>query len=145
MDSVFEIPGLGLRFGLDAIIGLVPGAGDLASSLASFYILAGAHRMGVSRVTLTRMTLNTAIDLAIGALPLVGDLFDAWWKANERNVGLVRRDVLATPAESRKHRAGDALFVAFLMAIIAVVLIGSLALAYLAVAWLVSAFRTAGA
>jgi hypothetical protein len=145
MDSAFEIPGLGLRFGLDAIIGLVPGAGDLAASLASLYILTAAHRLGIPRVTLARMTLNTTLDLAVGAVPLVGDLFDAWWKANERNVALVRRHVLATPSQVRRHRIGDALFVAGLIATVAIVLVGSLALAYLLVAWLVSAVRTGAA
>ena len=72
LDSVFHIPGLGIRFGLDAIVGLIPGVGDTLTSLASLYILNAGRRYGVPRVTMMRMALNIAIDYVLGAVPLVG-------------------------------------------------------------------------
>ncbi len=69
MDSAFEIPGLGVSFGLDAILGLVPGLGDAVTSLISMYIVGAARRMGVPRVTLARMTLNIVIDWLLGSVP----------------------------------------------------------------------------
>ena len=69
LDSAVRIPGLGVKVGLDAVLGLIPGVGDAASSLASLYILSRAHRMGVGRATLSRMGLNIAADLVVGAIP----------------------------------------------------------------------------
>src|ERR1700741_1735283 len=89
MDTVFEIPGIRFRFGLDALLGLLPGAGDFATSAVSIYILTAAQRHGVSRVTLARMGLNIMIDLVFGAVPFIGDFFDAYWKSNHRNVELL--------------------------------------------------------
>ena len=80
MDDLFRVPVLGWRFGLDALIGLVPGLGDTATSLASFYILAAAVRYRVPKITLLRMGLNIGLDYVIGSLPVVGDFADAWWK-----------------------------------------------------------------
>ncbi|MEX2287972.1 MAG: DUF4112 domain-containing protein [Planctomycetaceae bacterium] len=136
MDSAFQIPGLGVRFGLDALIGLVPGLGDTLTSIVSLYILGAARRYGVSRVTMLRMALNIALDYVIGAVPLVGDLFDVYWKANQMNVALLRRHVLATPAEQRRARSGDRLFVAVLIVVLVLLLVGSVTLVYLFVGWL---------
>jgi hypothetical protein len=111
MDTVFYIPGLGIRFGFDAIIGLIPGLGDILTSLISLYILAAARRYGVPRATLTRMAFNIAVDTIVGAVPLFGDAFDVYWKANVMNVALLRRHVLATPAEQRAARRKDTLFI----------------------------------
>src|SRR6187397_3063849 len=83
LDTVFEIPGIRIRFGIDALLGLLPGVGDTASAFASIYILQAATKFGVPRITLARMTLNIGIDLLVGALPIVGDLFDVYWKANK--------------------------------------------------------------
>jgi len=144
MDSVFEIPGLGLRFGLDSLLGLLPGGGDVATSIISIYILSAATRHGVPRVTLLRMALNIAIDLVVGAVPIVGDLFDVYWKANQRNVELLHRHVDATPAAARKLRATDRWFVVGLAALLGVVLIASVAAAYFVVAWLVTILQRSG-
>ncbi len=76
MDGLFRIPGTGWRFGLDAIVGLIPGVGDTASTLVSFYILAAGVRYRVSKVTLLRMGLNIGVDYVFGAIPVIGDLFD---------------------------------------------------------------------
>jgi hypothetical protein len=109
MDSVFEIPGTGIRLGLDPILGLIPGVGDLLTTLVSLYI---------------------GIDLVLGSLPFIGDAFDVFWKSNERNVALLRRHVLATPAEQRRARSGDWLFMAGLVLALVALLAASLALAY---------------
>src|ERR1041384_2760239 len=90
MDDLFRIPGIGWRIGLDALVGLIPGFGDTATSLASFYILASAVRYGVPKVTLLRMGLNIGIDYVVGSLPLLGDIADAWGKSNQKNVALLR-------------------------------------------------------
>lgn len=111
MDDLFRVPGLGWRFGLDALIGLIPGFGDTATSLVSFYILANAVRYGVPKVTLLRMGLNIGIDYAVGSLPLVGDVLDAWWKSNHRNLDLLRKRATVSAEEARAGSASDWLFV----------------------------------
>jgi hypothetical protein len=128
MDSMFEIPGLGLRFGLDALVGLIPGLGDTATSLASLYILNAARRYGISRITMLRMALNIAIDYLLGSIPLAGDAFDVYWKANLRNVALLRRHLQATPVEERRARAGDWVFLIAIALGLAAILAGSLTL-----------------
>jgi hypothetical protein len=141
MDSVFEIPVLGIRFGLDALLGLLPGGGDVATSLVSIYIVSAATRHGVPRITLARMALNIALDLIIGAIPVVGDIFDAYWKSNQRNVSLLRRHLIASPASARKLRAADRWFVAGLVLLLIVVLIGSITITYFVIAWLLATLR----
>jgi Domain of unknown function (DUF4112) len=135
LDTVFEIPGIRLRFGIDAILGLLPGLGDTASALASIYILQSASRYGVPRVTLARMTLNIGIDLLFGAIPIVGDLFDVYWKANRKNVELLRRHFKATPLTERHEKRSDSLFVAGMIALIAFILIASVTGAYYLLSW----------
>ncbi|HEX4141925.1 MAG TPA: DUF4112 domain-containing protein [Pirellulales bacterium] len=125
MDSAFHIPGIGIRFGLDAIIGLIPGLGDTLTSLASLYILNAGRRYGVPRVTMLRMAANIALDYVVGVIPFLGDAFDVVWKANQKNVALLRRHVLATPAEERRARVGDWLVLAGLVAALALVLVGA--------------------
>lgn len=144
MDSVFEIPGLGIRFGLDAIIGLIPGLGDTLTSLISLYILGAARRYGVPRVTMMRMAANVAVDYVLGSVPLIGDVFDVYWKANLKNVALLRRHVLAAPHEARRARRGDWLFVAALIVALILLLIGSVTVAYFVLAWFVNALGRAG-
>jgi len=91
MDSVYRVPGTRIRFGLDPLIGLIPGAGDLATSSFSAILLYRAFRLGVPGVVLIRMMLNILIDLLAGAVPVVGDLFDAAWKSNSLNLALLER------------------------------------------------------
>ena len=95
LDSVFEIPGIRLRFGIDALLGLLPGVGDTASALASIYILQAATKFGVSRITIARMTVNIIVDLLVGAFPIVGDIFDVYWKANRQE-----RRIAPPPSQS---------------------------------------------
>ncbi len=111
MDDLFRVPGLGWRFGLDALVGLIPGLGDTATSLVSFYILAAGVRYRVPKITLLRMGLNIGIDYLLGSLPVVGDLFDAWWKSNQMNVELLRKRATVSAATARKGRMSDWLFV----------------------------------
>ena len=111
MDDLFRVPGLGWRFGLDALVGLIPGLGDTATSLVSFYILAAGVRYRVPKITLLRMGLNIGIDYLLGSLPVVGDLFDAWWKSNQMNVELLRKRATVSAAAARKGRMSDWLFV----------------------------------
>jgi hypothetical protein len=127
MDGMFRIPGTGWRFGLDALVGLVPGVGDFATTAVSLYILASGVRYRVSKVTLLRMAANVGVDYLVGAVPLVGDLFDAYWKANQRNVELLRERATATPEEAQRGRASDWLFLAVLVLVLLTLLVGSLA------------------
>ncbi len=136
MDSVFRVPGLGIRFGLDSIIGLVPGLGDTVTSFVSLYILNVASRLGVPRVTLIRMAANIAIDFAVGSVPLLGDVFDVYWKANQKNVELVRRHTLAPPTEKRRACAGDWFFFACLTGSLILLVIGSIVTAYFVLTWI---------
>ena len=119
LDDAIRIPGTNIRFGLDPVIGLVPGLGDLLGGAASAYIILEAARAGASASILVRMAANVGIDTLIGALPVIGDLFDFAWKSNARNVRLLARHVDA-PIETR--RASTALLVAVLgtLALIAV-------------------------
>ena len=89
MDTAFEVPGTGWRFGIDPIIGLAPGLGDAITTVVSAYIVAEAVRLGVPRWTIARMIGNVAIDALIGLVPLLGDLFDAGFKSNVRNLRLM--------------------------------------------------------
>ncbi len=136
MDSVFRVPGSGIQFGLDALVGLIPGFGDTASSLVALYILNAASRYGVPRIMLVRMALNIAIDFAGGSIPIAGDIFDVYWKANQKNVALLRRHLLTSPAEERRALSGDWLFVAGLSAGLILLLIGSVALALFLLTWI---------
>jgi hypothetical protein len=90
LDGLFKVPGTGWRFGLDSLIGLIPNVGDMATSLASFYILIAGVRYGVPKITLVRMAFNIGLDYVVGAIPFLGDAFDFFWKANKQNMDLIR-------------------------------------------------------
>jgi hypothetical protein len=115
LDDLFRIPVLGWRVGLDALVGLIPGVGDTATTLASLYILTSAVRYRVPKITLLRMGLNLGIDYAVGALPLVGDLFDAWWKSNQKNIDLLRQRAGVSASEAREGKISDWLFVGLII------------------------------
>ncbi|MDQ6652593.1 MAG: DUF4112 domain-containing protein [Acidobacteriota bacterium] len=125
MDDLIRVPGLGWRFGLDAIIGLIPGFGDTATSLVSFYILASAVRYRVPKVTLLRMGLNIGIDYLVGSLPLVGDLFDAWWKSNQKNVALLRKRATVAADAAREGTLSDWLFVGLIIVLLVCLALGA--------------------
>ena len=89
LDTKFVFPGTNIRFGLDGIIGLIPGIGDLITTALGSYILMRAHELGAPKLLLARMGLNLAIDSIVGAVPLFGDLFDIAFRSHKRNVGLL--------------------------------------------------------
>ena len=124
LDDAIRIPGTSIRFGIDPIVGLIPGLGDLLGGAASVYIILEAARAGAPASVLVRMALNVGIDTIVGEVPFLGDLFDFAWKSNRRNVALLVRHVEA-PVETR--RASKAL-VAMLIAAIGLVVIGVSAL-----------------
>lgn len=93
LDTRFRIPGLGWRFGLDSVIGLVPGIGDGVTMLMSVYIIGRAHQLGAPKLTLARMGWNVLVDSVLGAIPIVGDLFDLANKSNTRNIRILLRDL----------------------------------------------------
>jgi hypothetical protein len=128
MDDLIKIPGINWRFGLDALVGLVPGFGDTVTSLVSFYILVSAVRYRVPKITLLRMGLNIGIDYLVGSFPFVGDLFDAWWKSNQMNVALLSKRATVSAEEARKGRMSDWLFVALMIFVLTGLAVGSAAL-----------------
>jgi hypothetical protein len=128
MDNQFVIPVLGWRFGLNAIIDLVPGIGDMATSLVAVYVLASAVRYRVPKITLLRMGMNIAIYFIGGLLPWVGDLFDAWWKPNIRNLRLLQLRATVSADKAHEGKKSDWLFVGLIVATLLVLLFGSLAL-----------------
>lgn len=105
MDEALPVPGTKLRVGLDFLLGLVPGMGDLAGAAISGYALLLAARLGAGASVLLRMLLNIAIDAAVGAVPLLGDLFDLGWKANRRNLQLLEQ-YLERPAATKRASLG---------------------------------------
>ena len=119
MDSAIRIPGTGIRLGLDSIVGLVPGAGDLVASVMSGYIVLASARMGVPAPVVARMILNLGVDTLVGSVPLLGDLFDVGFKANIRNAALLDRHLADPLATRRTSRA------AVLAAVAGVVLLGA--------------------
>jgi len=114
LDAGIPIPGTGLRFGLDPIIGLIPGLGDGVGAVLSGGILIEAASRGVSCATLLRMGLNIAIDSLVGAIPILGDLFDFAWKSNLKNVALLER-ALGDPQAGAK---ADWMFLVLLLAVL---------------------------
>ena len=130
LDEAFVIPGTGIRFGLNGIIGLVPGLGDILVGILSLIIPLAAWVRGVPYITLVRMLTNVSIGLLIGTIPILGDAFDIFWKANRRNYRLLTRSV----AEPHRHTWRDWAFLLFLGAGIALVFTIPLAL----VVWLLA-------
>lgn len=119
LDNSIPVPGTGRRFGIDAVIGFVPVLGDLVSGGLSLFVVWRASRMGLPRIVVARMLANSAIDIVVGAIPVLGDAFDLWFKANTRNLGIMRRH-LEEPAASTRD---DWLVVAGLLAGIAAVVL----------------------
>ena len=125
LDSAARVPGTSFRFGLDPVLGLIPGLGDVAGAALSGYVVILASRLGAPKSVIVRMLGNVAIDTVAGAMPLVGDLFDASWKSNTRNLALLERHVGLPTTERAASRAVVWLTVAAL----AVLVFGAVALA----------------
>lgn len=128
MDNQFVIPVLGWRFGVNAIIDLIPGIGDVATSLIAVYVLISAVRYRVPKITLLRMGLNIAIYFLGNIVPWVGDVFAAWWKPNMRNLALLRKRATVSAEEAHKAKMSDWLFVGLIVLGLLTMLFGSLAL-----------------
>jgi hypothetical protein len=107
LDNAFVIPGLNRRVGLDSVIGLVPGVGDAISAALASYIIWEARQLGLPRWKIARMIGNVAVDTALGAIPLAGDVFDIFFKANERNMRIIH-DHLGTPKRGPREIDGTA-------------------------------------
>jgi hypothetical protein len=135
LDEAIRLPGTNIRVGLDAVLGLIPGAGDVAGALLSAVVLVRAAGLGAPSPVLARMVGNVAIDALVGAVPLLGDLFDIGWKANTRNVRLLERYLETPAAATRSSRA----VVAGLLLLLVLAVAGGVALAILVVRALISA------
>ncbi|HET9415348.1 MAG TPA: DUF4112 domain-containing protein [Pseudolabrys sp.] len=133
LDSALTVPGTKYRIGLDPILGLVPGIGDLVSPLFAIGILWQAHDLGIPRVVQLRMIFNVAIDALLGVVPFVGDLFDFVWKANDKNMALLDDHA----AYEYRASAGDRIFVALLT--VAVIVIA--AVPFVIATWMIAAIR----
>ncbi len=126
MDNQFQIPVIGWRFGLNAVIDLIPEFGDIATTIVALYILVSAVRYRVPKITLLRMGMNIAIYFVGGLVPFAGDLFDAWWKPNIRNINLLRRRATVSAEEARRGRTSDWLFVGLIVGGLLALLFGSM-------------------
>ena len=122
LDQRFTIPGTSIRIGLDPIISLIPGIGDLLANLTGSLILVVAARLGVPKIALVRMGTNVAINTVIGAIPIFGDVISIWFRSNIRNVELLQR-YLGRP--TKKATFGDWLFVNALVICLLLILIGA--------------------
>jgi len=100
LDDWFRIPGTSIRFGIDGIVGMIPGVGDILGGLASCIIVLAAWFRGVPKITVARMVANVAIEVAVGTIPLAGDVFDIAFKANRRNYKLLEASLRATPRKT---------------------------------------------
>ena len=120
LDNAIPIPGTSYRIGIDPILGLIPAAGDYVGTALSGYIVLQAARVGVPRATLSRMVFNIILETLVGTVPVLGDLFDAGWKANAKNLALLEVHA-ASPQERRR---ADWWFMGLLLGGLLLVVIG---------------------
>jgi len=132
LDEAFRIPGTGMRFGLDGIIGFVPGLGDVLAGILSLVIPVAAWVRGVPYVTLARMVANLAIGVTVGAIPIAGDIFDIVWKVNRRNYRLMNRHLV----EPHRHTGKDWTFLLLLILGLALVFVVPVVVLLLILVWL---------
>lgn len=132
MDSQFKIPGTNIKFGLDALIGLLPGAGDFVTFLVSGYMIIFLARNGANGFVLARMTLNILVDALIGSIPILGDIFDVGFKANQRNMKLLREHYV-----EGRHRGSAWKLIIPVLFILLLFIIGLAWLGYTLFIWLI--------
>jgi hypothetical protein len=132
LDDCFRIPGTPIRFGLDGLIGLIPGLGDVLAGLASCILIFAAWMRGVPYVALVRMLVNLGLDVVIGAIPFLGDAFDIAWKANRRNYALLTRHL----RQPHRHTWKDFAFLLFLAAMLLAIFAAPVILLLWIAAWL---------
>ena len=113
LDDMFRLPGTQIRFGLDFLIGWIPGVGDAAAGMASLIIVVAAWRRGAALITLARMITNVVLEALLGSIPVFGDVFHVVWKANRRNYHLLLREENQGLRENHTRR--DVLFFALLL------------------------------
>jgi hypothetical protein len=130
LDSAVPVPGTSFRFGLDPILGLVPGLGDIVSPLFTLGIIWQARDLGIPRVVVMRMVINVAADTLVGLVPVVGDLFDFAWKSNNRNLALLEQHAY----EERRPSTGDWTFVIISIVLLLVIA----AVPFLLLGWLLT-------
>ena len=114
LDDLFRVPGTSMKLGVDPIVGLIPVIGDIVTAIPGAWLILEATRFGIPRVVLGRMVVNLTLDLGIGAIPLIGDAYDLFFRSNARNLDLFRRYALEPETSTRRHRAffiGLAMFV----------------------------------
>ena len=133
LDAGIAVPGTSLRFGLDPVLGLVPGLGDAVGALLAAWILVEAIRLGAPRATLLRIAANIGLDALIGAVPVLGDVFDVVWKANLKNIALLERHELDPPGARQADRTFVTLIAGGIVALCGGLLVGGVLLT----AWLV--------
>lgn len=126
MDNLLRVPGTQFRFGLDPLMGLLPGFGDTGSAIVSAMALIAAARRGLPKILLARMSLNILINEAVGIIPIAGDAFSFWFKSNARNYELLKQ----FSAAPRRSTASDWAFVVLVLAALLVILAASLALSF---------------
>jgi hypothetical protein len=131
-DAAFRVPGTNITFGIDPLIGLIPGLGDMASPMLTIGILWQAASLRVPKIVLVRMVLNALIDAVLGMLPVAGDLFDFAWKSNEWNMALLERHAMP----GRTATSGDYLFVILCVLVVAAAALLPLLTLWLLVDWL---------
>ncbi|MEY2857978.1 MAG: hypothetical protein RLZZ74_2290 [Cyanobacteriota bacterium] len=130
LDNAIAIPGTKISFGLDPILGLLPGGGDTVTGGIAAYIVIEAARMGIPREILWKMVGNILIDSFAGTVPVMGDLFDLGWKANVKNIELLEKHL--DVAESTK---GDSLFIFGLILVLALIILGFAIITFFTVTW----------
>lgn len=128
MDKQFTIPGTNLRFGLDGIIGLIPGVGDVSTFAVSCYLLTLMAKNGASGYVMARMVLNVLIDTIVGSIPFVGDLFDFAFKANSRNMKLMQEHFV-----EGRHRGGAWKVIVPIVIVLLIIMVGGIWLTWKAV------------
>ena len=133
LDDWFRVPGTSIRFGLDGIVGLIPGLGDVLAGLASCIIIVAAWFRGVPYIGLIRMVVNLAIDVLVGAIPFAGDAFDIYWKANRRNYALMTRHL----RQPRRHTWKDYVYLSCIGATLFAIFAIPVVLIVLATEWLI--------
>jgi hypothetical protein len=123
LDNSIPVPGTGgRRFGIDAIIGIVPGVGDVVSGVLGLLVVWRGSRMGLPRIVVARMLLNALLDIAIGAIPIIGDAFDLWFKASTRNLALMRRHLERPDTSTREDWTAVLVVVGLAVAVIGAIL-----------------------
>jgi Domain of unknown function (DUF4112) len=145
LDSAIAIPGTGYRFGLDPIIGLVPGGGDTVGLVLSAYILYEAAQLGAAKGTLGQMAFNILLETVAGSVPVLGDIFDVTWKANVRNVRLLEDHLKVVEhhgVPGRVRRSNQA-FMVLLLLLLVLAFIGAAIVSFMILRWVVQ-ILTAG-